>query len=244
MDNGNRSVRVSGRIIVMPDNPLKPESTKTDTGAISFIFEKLLSEKTFIELVTVVASYPDTQTVDIKPLVSRSDSEAKPIANSVVHGITYLRWQCGNSALIMYPAVGDIGLMAVSDRDSSAVRLTRVESLPATNDNHSRTDGVYLGGLLNMQPSQFIELKNGEINITTPDKINITCKDATIKASDGVTVDTPLAKFTGDVIDNVDDNTSTLRDLRERFNTHQHNIGGIETGSGTVESDKPNNPTG
>ncbi len=228
----------------MSDNLLKPESTKTDSGAISFIFEKLLLEKTFIELVTVVASYPDTQTVDIKPLVARSDSEGKPIANSVVHGITYLRWQCGNSALIMDPVVGDIGLMAVSDRDSSAVRLTRAESLPVTRDSHSRTDGVYLGGLLNMQPSQFIELKNGAINITTPDKVNVTCGAAMIVASDSVTVDTPLAEFTGDIIDNAKDNTSTLKDLREKFNAHQHQVAGIETGSSTVESDKPNNPTG
>lgn len=224
--------------------PLKPESSKTDTGAIDYIFEKLLADKTFIELVTVVASYPDTQTIDVKPLVCRTDPASNPVANSVVHGVACLRWQCGGSAIIMDPVIGDIGLMLATDRDSSAVRLSREESQPITKETHSRSDGIYLGGLLNMHPSQFIELKDGMINISTPDTVNISCKDAKVTASEGLTIDTPLAKFTGDIVDNAKSNESTVKDLRDKFNAHHHTVSGIETGSRQVESGKPNNPIG
>jgi phage gp45-like len=227
----------------MLTSPLKPEATKTNRGALAFIFEKLLSEKTFIEIVTVVASNPTTQTIDVKPLVCRADPYNNSISNSVVYGVTYLRWQCGGSAIIMDPVAGDIGLLLVTDRDSSAVRLSRLEAQPTTKETHSRSDGVYLGGLLNMNPTQFIELKNGSINITTPDSVNISCKDAIINATEGITLDTPLAKFTGDIIDNASSNKSTLKDLREKFNAHQHTVNGVESGSSQVDSDKPNNPT-
>lgn len=217
-------------------------ANSADANAIQFIFERMLGRKFFIELCVVNAVYPNEQEVTITPLVSRVDHNGNQIPNSKVYRIKYLRLQWGNSAIIANPAVGDIGMMFVCDRDISVVRDSKKESVPGSNRNHARTDGVYFGGLLNPLATQSITFSDNGIQIISPNAVTVNCQQATIKAESEVFFDTPLAKFAGDVIDNANSNSVTLKTLRDHYNSHNHAVSGVQGGSDTVTSNAPNNP--
>lgn len=96
-----------------------------------------------------------------------------------------------------------------------------------------------------IQPSQFIEFADGEINITTPNPVNINCSKANIVAPDGVDMTTPLLHVIGgaikadkDITDNADTQASTVKQLRDAHNDHDHDVKLIQTGSSTRTSEK------
>ncbi len=177
----------------MADYLFTPTNTQTsDPESQKYIFQKLLSGAFFIELVQVMAirgSAPNL-VVDVMPLVTRTNPDGAMIDNSPVYNVPVFRLQRGASAIIMNPVIGDIGMIAVCDRDNSIARANRKQSVPGSKRTHSKSDALYLGGFLNDQPSQFIEFADGAINITTPNPVNITCSSATVTAPDGV--DLPL----------------------------------------------------
>jgi phage gp45-like len=66
----------------------------------------------------------------------------------------------------------------------------------------------------------------------------------TITASEEVIAKTPVLKCTGDIIDNCESNTATLKQLREAYNVHGHPVKNVQGGNSTIDSDKPSNPVG
>lgn len=68
--------------------------------------------------------------VDAIPLVTRTDQSGAMIQNSTIFNIPVFRLQRGTSAIIMNPVVGDIGMIAICDRDTTLVRANRKESVP------------------------------------------------------------------------------------------------------------------
>lgn len=61
----------------------------------------------------------------------------------------------------------------------------------------------------------------------------------TITGTEEVIADTPVLKCTGDIIDNSDTNSTTMKQLRDTFNRHDHFVQGVQSGSLTVESQPP-----
>lgn len=94
--------------------------------------------------------------VDVQPLAQQTDSTGKVMALPVLYGLPYLRWQGGASAVILDPAVGDIGLACFADRDVSTVVATGQEAAPASNRRFSLADGFYMGATLNDTPTQYL----------------------------------------------------------------------------------------
>jgi len=161
----------------------------------------------------------------------------------------------------MDPVPGDIGLIAVCDTDTSVSRQARKESVPGSKRNHSLSDAIYLGGVLNQAPTQFIEFADNVLRIITPNPLKVECanaevtatesatlntKKATINASEGMEANTPKLKVSGDIeaggniTDNAGSNAKTLADLRDGHNDHEHDVEGVESGGATVTSKKPN----
>lgn len=232
----------------MADNQFTPTSAQmNDAESMAYAFEMLLSGHYFIELAKVVdirGSVPNL-VVDVLPLVSRKDRSGAMIRNSILYDIPVFRLQRGDSAIIMNPVIGDIGMIAVCDRDTSIARANRKESAPGSKRAHSKSDGLYLGGFLNQQPTQFIEFADDAINITSPNPVNITCTKANIIAPDGVDMTTPLLHVIGgaikadkDMTDNAASQSSTVKQLREAHNDHDHDVKQIQTGSSTRTSEK------
>ncbi|WP_284554231.1 phage baseplate protein [Lelliottia sp. T2.26D-8] len=208
----------------------------SDAESASYIFKRLLSGAFFIELVQVVAVRGDMPNlvVDVMPLVARTDPSGAIIDNSTVFNIPVFRLQRGSSAIIMNPVVGDIGMMAVCDRDTSIARANLKQSPPGTKRSHSKSDGLYLGGLLNQPATQFIEFADNKLNIVAPY---------------GVEVTTPLMHVSGDITSggNITDNSGTqsasLKTLRDNYDLHKHPVTGIQTGGSTVTSNVTDKPT-
>ncbi|WP_312766088.1 phage baseplate protein [Enterobacter soli] len=235
----------------MADYLFTPTSAQTsDAENLSYVFKKLLSGAFFIELVEVLAvrGVAPNLVVDILPLVTRTDPSGAMIDNSPVFNVPVWRLQRGDSAVIMDPVAGDIGLAAICDRDNSIARINRKQSVPGSKRTHSKSDAIYLGGVLNGQPSQFIEFADGAINITTPNPVNITCSSANITAPDGVNVTTPTMHVTGnitaggDITDNNGTQSASLKTLRDNYDEHKHQVQNVQSGSSTITSTSTDKP--
>ncbi|EPF2606914.1 phage baseplate protein [Yersinia enterocolitica] len=234
----------------MGDSLFTPTSAQTsEAESHAYIFKLLLSGSFFIEIVevTTVGGAAPNLVVDIIPLVTRTDPSGAMIPNSPVYNVPVWRLQRGDSAVIMDPVAGDIGLAAICDRDNSIVRANRKPSVPGSKRTHSKSDAIYLGGLLNAQPTQFIEFADGAINITTPNPVNITCSTANITAPDGVEMQTPLLHVSGNITadGNITDNAGTqsasLKELRDKYNSHDHDVVNVQGGSSTITSNTTDN---
>jgi hypothetical protein len=144
-----------------------PDDSNTDSTGISFIVRALLSRIDTIKVVQVKAvhpgagSPPTVGTVDVQPLVNQIDFANPPNAtpHGVVYGLPYFRLQGGPWAIVLDPAVGDIGLIACSDRDISTVKNTAAQANPGSFRRLNIADGIYLGGILNAVPASTCWLK-------------------------------------------------------------------------------------
>jgi len=215
------------------DKLFTPTSAQTsDAESLQYIFKKLLSGAFFIELVTVLEmrGVAPNLVVDVMPLVTRTDPSGAIIDNSPIYNIPVFRLQRGSSAIIMNPVPGDIGMIAICDRDNSLARENRKQSVPATKRSHSKSDALYLGGFLNSEPSQYIEFADNKLNIVAPFGINVTTPEMYVSGN---------IKAGGNITDNSNSQSASLKALRDNYNQHRHPVTGVQSGNSTVTS----NPT-
>ena len=88
---------------------------------------------------------------------------------------------------------------------------------------------------------QFIKLTENGIEIEANGQA-VTVSNATqvtINAADGVDMNTPLLKVSGDIVDNAGTNSKTLKNLRDTYNGHHHAVSGVQSGNAKVTSDTP-----
>ncbi|EMO6449559.1 phage baseplate assembly protein [Raoultella planticola] len=71
--------------------------------------------------------------------------------------------------------------------------------------------------------------KNVEVNNATT---------VTINASESILANTPLLKCTGDIVDNCESNSKTLKQLRDAYNVHDHDVKEVQSGESTITSEK------
>lgn len=96
-------------------------------------------------------------TVDVQCLVNMVDGRGNATPHISVYKLPYLRVQSGTSAIIMDPAVGDIGIMLICDRDVSSVEASQAAAPPPSMRMFNFSDGLYLGGILGTAtPTQFL----------------------------------------------------------------------------------------
>lgn len=74
-----------------------------------------------------------------------------------------------------------------------------------------------------------IEANGQDVTINNADK-------ATINAKTEVRINSPLLKVSGDIIDNCESNSSTMKQLRDSYNRHSHVVEQVEPGTGSVTS--------
>lgn len=220
-----------------------PTVQTSDAEAFAFNFSRLLNSNFFIELVrvTAVKGTAPNLTVDVLPLVTQTDVSQGMIENSIIFGCPVFRLQRGSSAIIMDPVIGDIGMMAVCDRDTTQVRATLEPAVPGSNRKHSKSDGLYLGGFMNAHPTEYVRFNGSQIDIITPGKL-------TVNAPSGVEMTTPELHVTGNITagGNITDNngsqSASLKSLRDAYDVHKHPVSGVQTGSSAVTSNITDSP--
>lgn len=245
---------------------------------LQYVLDGYLATKCFIEPVKVIAVDEEKQEVDVLPLITyASKADQTVIDSKTIYSIPIFQLQRSNSAIIMMPVVNDIGLILVCDGNITSIKETKKPSVAQSTRRHSRSDAIYLGGLLNAKPTQYIEFKDDSILINAPDKVttktkindiiateqlNITTSEAIFNVEGYTTVNAQNATITVDELEiyaqkvsirgdtnirgnltvsgDISDGVGKLSDLRNSYNTHTHQVSGVEAGGSTVTTGKPN----
>lgn len=110
--------------------------------------------------------------VDLQPVISQVDGEGQKQDHGTIFHVPYHRHYGGDAAIIMDPVVGDIGTHHVADRDTSAFddQITQGGNtqtvLPGSQRRSNMSDGVYVGGVKNATPKQYISFSDNGITVT------------------------------------------------------------------------------
>jgi hypothetical protein len=115
--------------------------------------------------------------VDIQPMVQQVDGAGQVTAMPPIYNAPYLRLQGGADAVILDPKIGDIGIAVIGDRDLSAVTASKADGPPGSARRNSLSDAMYLGGILNGVPEQYVRFSAGGVEIVSPTKITLRAPD-------------------------------------------------------------------
>lgn len=167
---------------------MQPSDTTNDFNAWNFVITRRLATVRTTVLVKVMAVRSQGElalagTIDVQPLVSMLDGANVATDHETIFNVPYIRIQGGANAIIMDPAVGDIGYMGVCDRDISNVKEKKGVATPGSFRRFDLADGVYLGGILNGLPENYFRFGENEIEVVSTTKIKLRAPTVEIEAS-------------------------------------------------------------
>lgn len=175
---------------------------------------------TTLVLVQAVRPLDGGFVVDVQPMVAQVDGAGNAVPHGTIHNLPVWRLQGGNGGVIVEPLAGDIGLVVFASTDISGVKRAKTPTTPGSARRFDWADGIYLGGLLNPAPANFVEITADGVTITSASVV-------TINAPDGATVNGDLT-VTGDITTGPG---STFNG--KAFDSHQHSgitAGGANSG--------------
>ena len=156
--------------------------------------------------------------VSVKPLVYKVDGDNNNVERGIVHNVPYFRLQGGANAIIIDPKVGDIGFCGVCSRDISLVKRVKSYAIPNSRRVSDISDAIYIGGVLNGTPTQYVWFKDNEV---------------VIKSSSKVTIDAPTTSCTGSLtVGGTITAQGNVTGAGISLNTHKH--GGVQSGNSTT----------
>jgi hypothetical protein len=118
----------------------------------------------------------------VVPQVNQIDGQGNPTPHGKIYNIPFQRVANGDSAIIMDPEVGDLGMAFVAMRDISKFKSTKAQANPGSFRRYNLSDSIYLGSIFSGTPTQFIQFLLGAmgINITSPQTITLTAPTVAI----------------------------------------------------------------
>lgn len=157
-------------------------SAGSDFNALTFAIKQQIARIGTSMPVLVVAvsnngGLTPAGTVDVQPLVNQVDGAGKSVPHGVIYGLPYSRMHGGSNAVIMDPHVGDKGIVVFASRDISSVQANKGQANPGSHRRNDMADGMYVGGLLNGTPSQYVQFTGDGLNLVSPVKVTITAPD-------------------------------------------------------------------
>lgn len=115
--------------------------------------------------------------VSIQILVDQVTGSDMTVPHGEIPNVPYFRLQGGANAIIIDPQIGDIGMACFASRDISAVKNVRMAAPPGSRRAYDFSDAMYIGGLLNGSPAQYIQFTSGGIVIHSPTSITLQAPD-------------------------------------------------------------------
>ena len=182
---------------------------------LSFVVQQIMNKANHATLVQVVGVAPGNVgpvgTVNVTPLVNMVDGQGNAIPHGIIYTLPYLRLQGGQNAIIIDPAINDIGLCVFADQDISTVKATLAAAIPATHRRNDWADGLYLGGMLNGTPTQYLEFSSTGINVVTPgDLVMSVSGNLTANVTGTATIAAPTVDINASSAANVTTPTMTV----------------------------------
>lgn len=195
--------------------PFSPEVSSGGAREFEALIARLIGKSYTATLVKVEEVQPGEDGpvgfLSATDLIQQTDGNNEGIANVPMVNMPYFRLQGGANAVIIDPKPGDIGLAVFARRDISEVKRNKEEAPPPSLRQFSVSDGLYIGGLLNGAPTQWVRFLDSGIHIQSEGEVTI---DGTL-----LQVNCPITS-TGDITDH----TSSMQDMRDVFNEHDHAI--------------------
>lgn len=218
-------------------------------AALAFLIRQQLGKVRVATIVQVLAvsnegGVEPVGTVDLQPLVHQTDGAGNVTALPAVYGVPYVRLQGGSNAVILDPQVGDLGIALFGDRDLSAVVSTKKAAAPGSSRRNSLADALYIGGILNGTPQQYVRFSAGGIELVSPTKIHLQAPTIQADASTQFKVTSPDIQEDGPVhITGAQTNDSTIvaqGDVTgQGTSLHTHTHTGVTSGSSSSGPPSP-----
>lgn len=223
----------------IPTGQLQPSSTWGEFNNIGFMVQQSLGK---LQTATLVRIEKCTNTggvspvgfVDVTPLVNQLDGAGNPTPHVSIFNVPYFRLQGGKNAIIIDPEQGDIGIAVFASRDITKVKATKGQANPGSFRQYSFSDALYLGGVLNSVPTQYVEFSTAGIRIHSPTQIKLDAPDillqaATVEITAGtsITVTTPTFTLNGSMV-------VTGDVTAQGTSVHTHTHSGVMPGSGST----------
>jgi Phage protein Gp138 N-terminal domain len=197
---------------------LVPADNASDVGRLDFIIRSALSGLRTSMPVKVISvtnngGLSPIGYVNVQPLVSAVDGAKNVMPHGIIYNVPYMRIQGGSNGIILDPAIGDVGIATVCDRDISIVKATGSVSAPGSTRKNDMSDMVYLMTIIGAAPTQYIQFNASGITITSPT---------------AVTINAPTLTVNGNIV-----STGTIVNNGHHVDsTHEHS--GVTTGSGNT----------
>lgn len=121
--------------------------------------------------------------VSVQPLVSGLDGDAQVWEHAIIKNVPYMRIQGGSNGLILDPAINDIGLAIICDRDITNVKATKNISAPGSLRKNDMSDMVYLMTIIGSAPTQYVQFSSAGITITSPTAVTINAPTLTVNGN-------------------------------------------------------------
>ena len=149
------------------------QTNASDYNAIRFAIEQLLVQKHTMTIVKVLSCTGEDLpssigTVDVMPMITQVNGSGQAVPHGELYQLPYVRIQGGTNGIVIDPKKDDIGLAIFAERDITKVVNTKQVSPPDSRRMMSMSDGVYLGGILNGELSQYIRFAAAGLEIATP----------------------------------------------------------------------------
>lgn len=183
---------------------LDPGDASGEFNAQSFMVRQILSRVNTATLVKVIAvtnsgGVSPVGFVDVQPLVNQVDGANNSVSHAPLYHLPYFRLQGGTDAIIIDPKAGDIGIAVFADHDITSVKKTKKQSNPGSGARFSMSDGMYIGGVLNGVPVQYVQFTAGGINVVSPSKITCTAPTIEMDAATQFSINSPTIILNGAV---------------------------------------------
>lgn len=170
-------------------------ASNSEANVVSFFVKQALGRVGTVKLVKIMkvkggaGALAQAGTVNVMCLTNQTDGQGNATPHGTTYGLSYHRHQGGPNAVIMDPAAGDIGLALICDRDISANKAKRGQANPGSKRRFDLADGIYLGGILNDVPKQYVQFTpdgvvvadmNGNFVKLEKDRISVLPKDGNL----------------------------------------------------------------
>ena len=151
---------------------VEPTDSTSDWNVTSFLIRQAIAQIVTMMPVEVISvqggagALGMAGTVSVRPLVSLLDGNGNSSPHGVINGLPYFRLQGGNTAIIMDPVVGDVGHIHACMRDMSSVVASNGQmSTPGSMRRYDFSDSIYVGGILNETPTQYVQFNASGVTI-------------------------------------------------------------------------------
>jgi hypothetical protein len=161
-----------------------PGTVGTPYNLLAFVFGQLLQQIQTVSLVKVLSctntgGLTPVGRVSVQPLVVQVSGDNVITPHGEIADLPYMRIQGGQDAFILDPKPGDIGVALFCSRDITNVKADPAGSVaaggatPGSPGMFDWADGLYVGGFLNGNPTQYIRFSSDGIEIVSPTKITL-----------------------------------------------------------------------